>query len=118
MYTHLPLALSTAAVGAGMVGLVEHAGSSRTAAPTAWLVGGATALLAASLATLVAVMEPDPRRRLVPVSLGAVAWVALLLAAARPAPWLLALGLDLALAGVWVEAFVRYARSGLPIDKP
>jgi hypothetical protein len=41
-----PLAVATAAVGAGMVGLVEHASTSRTPAPTAWLIGGATALLA------------------------------------------------------------------------
>lgn len=117
LYGHLPLALATAAVGAGMVGLVEHASASRTPEPTAWLIGGATAVLFASLAAIVAVMEPHPARRLVPVSLSAVAGVSLLLAAFRPAPWLLALGLNLALVAVWIEAFVRHARTGLPIAK-
>lgn len=117
MYAHFPLALATAAVGAGMVGLVEHASASRTPEPTAWLIGGATAVLFASLAAIVAVMEPHPARRLVPVSLGAVAGVSLLLAAFRPAPWLLALGLNLTLVAVWIEAFVRHARTGLPIAK-
>lgn len=115
MCAHLPLALATAAAGAGMVGLVEHAAASRTPAPTAWLIGGAAALLAASLAALVAVVEPHPGRRLVPISLSAVAGVSLLLAALRPAPWLLALGLQLALSSVWVEAFIRHARTGVPI---
>lgn len=115
IYAHLPLALATAAAGAGMVGLVEHAGASRTPEPTAWLIGGATALLAASLATLVAVMEPHPARRLVPVSLSIVVGWSLLVAAVRPAPWLLALALDLALVAVWIEAFIRHARAGLPI---
>lgn len=117
MFAHFPLALATAAVGAGMVGLVEHASASRTPEPTAWLIGGGTAVLASSLSVLVAVMESHPARRLVPASLGAVAVFSLVLAALRPAPWLLALGLDLAFSAAWVEAFVRHARTGVPIAK-
>jgi hypothetical protein len=39
------------------------------------------------------------------------------LAALRPAPWLLATGLDLAFTVAWVDAFVRHARTGLPVAK-
>ena len=44
----------------GMVGLVDHAGASRTPEPIAWLIGGATAVLAAGLATLLASSNPTP----------------------------------------------------------
>jgi low temperature requirement protein LtrA len=117
MFSHFPLALATAAVGAGMVGLVEHAGASRTPEPTAWLIGGGTAVLASSLALIVAVMDPHPARRLVPVSLGVVAALSVVLAAFRPAPWLLAAGLDLAFTAAWFDAFVRHVRTGLPVAK-
>ena len=37
---HLPIALSIAAAGAGMVGLLEHAHDAGTRAATAWLLSG------------------------------------------------------------------------------
>ena len=74
-------------------------------------------MLASSLAVIVAVMDPHPARRLVPVSLGVVAALSLVLAALRPAPWLLATGLDLAFTAAWVDAFVRHVRTGLPVAK-
>jgi low temperature requirement protein LtrA len=41
--------------------------------------------------------------------------VSLIVAALRPAPWLLALGLFAVLSAVWTESFIRHARVGLTI---
>lgn len=46
LIVHLPLSMSIAAAGAGMVGLIEHATDDRTPNGTAWLLA---AILAASL---------------------------------------------------------------------
>lgn len=115
VYGHFPLAMSIAATGAGMVSLIEHAAGSRVPANTAWLIAGAVAAAAASLAVVTTTMDVHPGRRLVPYTLLAAGAASLALAALRPAPWILALGLNLALLAVWVEAFVRHARQGLPI---
>jgi len=42
---------------------------------------------------------------------------ALIVGALRPAPWLLALLVGQLLSVVWLDAFVRHARSGDPIAK-
>ena len=115
LFGHLPLALSIAAAGAGMVGLIEHAGDAQTPAPTAWLIGGATAAVALSVAILTKTVDEHPGRQLVPASLVVAAGASLLVAAARPAPWLLALVLSLLLSAVWIEAFVRHALHGASI---
>lgn len=115
MEGHLPLALAVAAAGAGMVSLVEHAGDSRTPAATAWLVAGSVALLAVSLAALVWTMDAHPGRAMVPRLMLSVAVAALVLGALRPPPWLLALALGQLLSVTWIDAFVRHARSGVPI---
>ena len=115
LYGHFPLAMSIAATGAGMVSLIEHAADGRAPANSAWLIAGGAAAAAASLAVVTATMTGHPGRRLVPYSLLGAGAVSLALAALRPAPWILALGLDLALIAVWVEAFIRHARRGLPI---
>ncbi len=112
---HLPLALAVASAGAGMVSLVEHAGDSRTPAATAWLVTGSVALLCVSLAALIWTMDAHPGRALVPTLLVGLAVVALVIGAARPAPGLLALLLGQLLLWVWLDAFRRHARSGVPI---
>ena len=115
LFAHLPLAISISAAGAGMVGLIEHAGDTRTPAPTAWLVGGATAGVALSIVALTFTIGTHPARRAVPYTLSAAALVALVAAAVRPTPWLLAAVLWLCLGSVWTEAFVRHTREGVAI---
>jgi low temperature requirement protein LtrA len=114
LVTHLPLSMSVAAIGAGMVSLIEHATDDRTPTGTSWLVGGSMALLCGSLAVVVALMPERPGAALVPYSLGAAALVSLAAAAVHPAPWLLAATLLVLLMLVWTEAFVRHARLGEP----
>ena len=112
LYAHFPLTMAIAATGAGMVSLVEHAGTCWTPAATAWLIGGATAGVALGLAALVATLPADPVRRRLPVTLVIGAAAALVLAALRPGPILLAAGLVLVLAVVWTDGFVRAVRCG------
>ncbi|MEO5748562.1 MAG: low temperature requirement protein A [Ornithinibacter sp.] len=114
LIVHLPLSLSIAATGAGMVSLIEHANEARTPAATAWLLGGSVALLCASLAVIVSLMPPRPGARLVPVTVSLAAVGALVTAAAQPPPWLFAVVLIALLSAVWTEAFVRHARLGEP----
>jgi low temperature requirement protein LtrA len=114
LVTHLPLAMSVAAVGAGMVSLVEHAQDGRTPTATSWLVGAAVALLCVSLAVIVSLMPARRGVSFVPASLLAAAVLALAAAALRPPPWLLAAVLLALLTLVWIEAFVRHARLGEP----
>jgi low temperature requirement protein LtrA len=54
LYIQLPIALSVAAAGAGMVSLIEHAADARTPEPSSWLLAGSvSALLIALVATIV-----------------------------------------------------------------
>ncbi|WP_316768942.1 low temperature requirement protein A [Streptomyces sasae] len=90
MLTHLPLTAAVTAMGAAMVGLVEHAHADRTPAATAWvLCGGVAVVLTATmlLATGLEVWrdERDLYRPLARTCL-AVALAVLALGAARPAP--------------------------------
>ena len=117
-YAHLPLTFGIAALGAAMVGLVEHAPDNRTPEPTAWLVGGSLAIALLSMTAVARTLPDHPGTRLVPWTLTAGAALALVLAALRPAPWLLALALFVTLSGIWWEAFVRHARAGYPIAGP
>jgi low temperature requirement protein LtrA len=114
LVAHLPLSMSVAAIGAGMVSLIEHATDDRTPTATSWLVGGSMALLCLSLAVVVSLMPERPGARLVPSSLVAAALLSLVTAALHPRPWLLAAVLLLLLTLVWGEAFVRHARLGEP----
>ncbi|WP_419840558.1 low temperature requirement protein A [Candidatus Poriferisodalis sp.] len=115
LYGHLPLVMSVAAAGAGMVSLVEHAADARAPANSAWLIAGATATAATSLAMVAATMAGHVGRRFVPHALLGAAAVSLVLGALRPPPWALALGLNATLLAVWADAFVRHARHALPI---
>jgi low temperature requirement protein LtrA len=115
VFAHLPLAVSISAAGAGMVGLIEHAGEGRTPAPTAWLVGGATAGVALSIVALTFSIGTHPARRAVPYTLTATAGAALVVAAIRPTPWLLAAVLWALMGMVWFEAFTRHTRQGITI---
>ncbi|MEL7210942.1 MAG: low temperature requirement protein A, partial [Actinomycetota bacterium] len=112
---HMPLWLSIAAGGAGMVSLVEHATDARTPAATSWLVTGSVAGVTLSVAVIVAALPPRPGLRMVPYSLAAAAGFALVLGALRPTPILLVLGLVAALSAVWFEAFTRKVRAGAPM---
>ncbi len=114
---HLPIWLAVAAAGAGMVNLVEHAGDARTPANTAWLIAGATATMAAALAAITLTMPTNPGRRLVPITLSVAAIIALVLGALRPSPIILAAGLSITLAGVWVEALARHAHEGTSLGE-
>jgi low temperature requirement protein LtrA len=115
MFLHLPMSLFIAAAGAGMVSLIEHAADNRTPAATAWLLAGATAGIALTLAVLVTTMKRHPGKELVPFTLAAAAVLALATGAVRPSPIVLALALNVVLGAVWMESFVRHARAGTSI---
>ena len=72
LVVHLPLAMSVAATGAGMVSLIEHATDDRTPTATAWLIGGSVALLCVSLSVIVSLMPERPGARL---ELGHFRWL-------------------------------------------
>jgi low temperature requirement protein LtrA len=114
LVVHLPLAMSVAATGAGMVSLIGHATDDHTPAATAWLIGGSVAMLCVSLSVIVSLIPERPGARLVPHSLVAAAVAAVVAAAAHPRPWLLAAVFVVLLTLVWIEAFVRHARLGEP----
>ena len=108
---HLPLTAAVAAMGAAMVSLVEHAHDGRTPAATAWVLGaGAAVVLAATMLVAATLPAWDRDRGLyrplaITCTVSAVACLGL--AAARPAPLLLALGLVVLLSIPWVYAVVR-----------
>ncbi|WP_329318956.1 low temperature requirement protein A [Streptomyces sp. NBC_01262] len=105
MLVHLPLTAAVAAMGAAMVGLVEHAHDSRTPAATAWvLCGGAALVLCATmvLAASLRVWRLDrglyrPLAR----TCAAAAVLCAAVGAARPAPLVLGLALVLLFAIPW-----------------
>ncbi|MFC8520589.1 low temperature requirement protein A [Streptomyces sp. NPDC057257] len=114
MLTHLPLTAAVTAMGAAMVGLVEHAHADATPAATAWvLCGGVAVVLAATmlLATGLEVWrdERDLYRPLARTCL-ALALAALALGAARPAPLVLALVLVALLSIPWGLAVAHRLR--------
>ena len=115
LYALLPILRNTVTGVRSVDPAVLDAADGRAPANSAWLIAGAAAAAAVSLAIVTATMTGHPGRRLVPYSLLGAGAASLTLAALRPAPWILALGLDLALIAVWVEAFIRHARRGLPI---
>ncbi len=112
MALHLPVTASIAMCGVGVVALIEHAGAARTPPATAWLLGGATAVVLVSIVALTFTIEYGHEAALVGrvsavLLLGAA--LAVVVAALHPAPWLLAglLAVDLTL--VWTVAFALRA---------
>jgi len=113
---HLPIVLSIAAAGAGMVSLLEHAHDARTPTATAWLLSGAVAVglvavvptsrALADASRLAAVFRPLQ----IAMAGGAVAGVGIGLT--RPTPWLLALLLVVVLALVWAVAIRGFLLAG------
>jgi len=113
---HLPLTAAVAAMGAAMVSLVDHAHDGRTPAATAWVLGaGAAVVLVATMVLAATLPAWDRERGLYRPLAGTctVSAVACLgLAAARPAPLLLALGLVLLLSIPWIYAVARRLAGG------
>ncbi len=113
---HLPLTAAVAAMGAAMVSLVDHAQDGRTPAATAWVLGGGAAVVLAATMLLAATLPAWDRDRGLYRPLAgtciASAVACLGLAAARPAPLLLALGLVLLLSIPWGYAVARRLAGG------
>ncbi|MDV9172828.1 low temperature requirement protein A [Streptomyces sp. W16] len=105
MMIHLPLTAAVAAMGAAMVGLVEHAHDSRTPAATAWvLCGGTAVVLCATMVVAASLRAWNENLELYrPLARTCVAMAVLCLGvgAARPAPLVLGLLLVLLLGIPW-----------------
>jgi low temperature requirement protein LtrA len=105
MLVHMPLTAAVAAMGAAMVGLVEHAHDSRTPAATAWVLGGGAAVVLCATMVLAASLRVwrEERGLYRPLTRTCVA-VAVMCAgvgAARPAPLVLGLALVLLFGVPW-----------------
>jgi low temperature requirement protein LtrA len=113
--SHLPVTLSIAAAGAGIVSLIGHAHDARAPEATAWLIAGAVAL--GLLALIVIEQSLVDAQRLafvyrplrIALAIGAVA--ALVVGWLRPAPWLLAVLLVAILSVLWAFAVLRFLRA-------
>ena len=112
---HLPITLSIAAAGAGMVGLVEHAHDAQTPADTAWLISGAVAL--AMLSTIAAAWALELFDRLeyvfrrLAVAITVAAAVSLFVGYLAPAPWILGAILGVILTVTWLLAVRWYIQA-------
>jgi low temperature requirement protein LtrA len=108
---HLPLTAAVAAMGAAMLGLVDHAHDGRTPAATAWvLCAGAGVVLCATMLLAASLQAWDRNRDLYrPLAriCAVVAVVCLGVGAARPAPLVLGLALVLLLSVPWGYAVVH-----------
>ncbi|MEU2624882.1 low temperature requirement protein A [Streptomyces sp. NPDC007157] len=111
MLTHLPLTAAVTAMGAAMVGLVEHAHADRTPVATAWVLCGGVAVVLAATMLLASGLEAwrDERELYRPLAgtCAAVALATLALGAARPAPLPLGLALVVLLGIPWGLAVAR-----------
>jgi hypothetical protein len=98
-----------------MVSLISHATDARTPTATAWLLTGSVALgLLAVTVTDQALVDADRLAAVYRPLKGAMAGAAaaaLAVGWARPAPWLLALLLDVILSVLWVFAASRFLRA-------
>jgi low temperature requirement protein LtrA len=105
MLVHLPLTAAVAAMGAAMVGLVEHAHDSRTPAATAWvLCGGAAVVLCATMVLAASLRHWNENLGLYrPLARTCVAMAVLCVGvgALRPAPLVLGLALVLLFGIPW-----------------
>ncbi|MBK3577188.1 low temperature requirement protein A [Streptomyces sp. MBT65] len=105
MVVHLPITAAVAAMGAAMVGLVEHAHDGRTPAATAWvLCGGAAVVLCATMALAATLRHWDEKLGLYPPlarTCAAMAFLCVAVGALRPAPLVLGLALVLLFGIPW-----------------
>jgi low temperature requirement protein LtrA len=113
---HLPLTAAIAAMGAAMVSLVDHAHDGRTPADTAWVLCSGTAGVLCTTMLLASTLQAwDSERDLYrPLARNCTvsALACLGLAAARPAPLLLALALVVLLSIPWGFAVWRRMAKG------
>jgi low temperature requirement protein LtrA len=111
MLTHLPLTAAVTAMGAAMVGLVEHAHAGRTPAATAWVLCAGVAVVLVTTMVIATGLEAwrDERALYRPLARTCVvvALAALALGAARPAPLYLGLALVALLGIPWGLAVAR-----------
>lgn len=115
MFGHLPLTGAIAAMGAAMVGLVDHAHAARVPAAIAWtLCAGAAVVLCTAMFLAMSLKDWDGDRgmyRPVARACFAVAAACLVLAALRPAPVVLCLVLVLLLGIPWGIALAHRLRA-------
>jgi low temperature requirement protein LtrA len=113
--SHLPIALSITAAGAGMVSLIGHAHDATAPAGTSWLLAGAVATGLVALVLTGRALVDAERLSLVfhplRLALSGGAAAALIVGWLRPAPWLLALLLVAVLSTVWFFAVSRFLRA-------
>jgi low temperature requirement protein LtrA len=111
MLGHLPLTAAVAAMGAAMVSLVDHAHDGRTPAATGWVLSAGTAVVLGAAMLIAASLQAWRAERGLYQPLArtcaAVAAACLGLAAARPPPLALGLGLVVLLAVPWGLAVTR-----------
>jgi hypothetical protein len=116
MLGHLPLTAAVAAMGAAMVGLIDHAHDGRAPAAVAWvLCGGAAVVLCATMLVSASLQAWESDRALYqPLARTCVgaALACLGLGALRPAPLVLGLVLVLLLSVPWGFAVARRLASG------
>lgn len=114
MLAHLPLTAAMAAMGAAMVGLIEHAHAERTAAATSWVLCGSAAVVLLSTMLVAAGLETwrSNRELYRPLSrtCAAAAIACIGLGAARPAPLVLVLVLVVLFAIPWLLAVAHRLR--------
>jgi len=112
---HLPITLSIAAAGAGMVSLIEHAHDPVAPEATAWLLGGSLAIVLVSQIvnswTLADAQRLPAAYRSIALAMAAAAAAALVVGWVRPAPWVLALSLGLILTILWFFVVVQFIRA-------
>ncbi len=116
MLSHYPITLSTAAAGAGMVSLIEHAHDGSTPASTSWLLSGAVAVGLVCLIPTWRALADASRLSSVyrPLWMATVAGAVtcVIIGWTRPAPWLLGLLLVVVLGFVWAVAVRGFALAG------
>ena len=114
--SHLPITLSIAAAGAGMVSLLEHTHDPNTPAPTSMLLSGAVTMgIVALILTLRSLADAKRLARAyrpLEVALVAGAAASLVIGWARPAPWLLGLLLVAVLSLIWAVAVRGFLLTG------
>lgn len=114
LMAHLPIAMSIAASGAAIVGLVEHASDLRTPAANAWLLTGAAAVgllaLAVAMSNLADTDSFPTLYRPLSTALVIAAGSVLFAGWWRPAPWALALSVVFLLTAVWAFAVSLWVR--------
>jgi low temperature requirement protein LtrA len=118
---HHPVALSISAAGVAMVSLIAHAHDPRTPAPTAWLLSGAVAVGLIALVLIARALSDAARLatvyRPLEIAMAAGAAGSVLIGAAQPAPWLLALSLVVVLTLVWAVAIRGFLLAGAAADQ-